>query len=368
MAEPLKDLYNTPFFRQFSSILKQAYPSLDEQEFIARIFDKEWEQRELKQRMRHVTHTLASFLPPSYEDAVRILMQIAPQCRGFEYLFFPDFIQVYGLERFELSIEALKCFTSSSSSEFAVRPFIEQAPAHMMAVMEQWAADDNPHVRRLASEGCRPRLPWAPPLRGFIADPAPILPILRQLKADESEYVRKSVANNLNDISKDHPELVTKISAEWKGQHPHTDWIIKHGCRTLLRKANPAVLELFGFSEQPPVQITELTLSASQLRIGEALSFHFTLENPSSSPVTLRVEYGIDFVKANGQTSRKLFKITENTYKSGETSFQRNHSFKDLSTRKHYSGKHRLSIVMNGQTMAEANFELVLHSPNKALV
>ncbi|MFC0561676.1 hypothetical protein ACFFH4_22595 [Halalkalibacter alkalisediminis] len=134
----------------------------------------------------------------------------------------------------------------------------------------------------------------------FKADPAPILPILSLLKADESEYVRKSVANNLNDISKDHPDLVKKICAEWKGQNSQTDWIIKHGCRTLLRKADPETLYLFGFHTEPDVQIKDLNLSAHQLSVGDSITFHFVLVNQSLDFYKLRIEYGIDFVKANG--------------------------------------------------------------------
>ncbi|WP_141431096.1 DNA alkylation repair protein [Bacillus sp. 03113] len=360
MAEALKDMYNRPFFNQFCLLVKQVYPEFDDQMFMNLIFDHEWNTRELKQRIRHITHTLSKTLPPSYPDVIAILSKIAPTCKGFEYLFFPDFVEQYGLAHWDISISALKLFTVSSSSEFAVRSFIEKDPKKMMAIMEDWAKDDNHHVRRLASEGCRPRLPWSPPLNMFKVDPTPILPILSLLKADESEYVRKSVANNLNDISKDHPDLLKKICIEWMGQNPHTDWIIKHGCRTLLRKADPETLHLFGFNTKPDVQIKELTLSTHHLSVGDSLTFHFVLENQSLDFYKLRIEYAICFVKSNGSTSRKLFKITENTYKGGEVSFNRTHSFKDLSTRKHYAGEHRLSIVINGTEMAEAFFQLTI--------
>lgn len=358
MAEALKNMYNLPFFNQFCLILKQAHSKFDNQLFINLLFDQEWENRELKQRIRHITHTLSATLPPDYPEALAILSEISPRCRGFEYLFFPDFVEEYGLGHWDLSIAALKQFTASSSSEFAVRPFIEKDPKKMMAVMEQWAKDDDHHLRRLASEGCRPRLPWATPLKMFKNDPTAILPILSLLKDDESEYVRKSVANNLNDISKDHPALVLNICSEWKGQHPHTNWIIKHGCRTLLRKADPNVLQLFGFNTNPNVQIKDLTLSTNHLSIGDRITFDFILVNPSLDSYKLRIEYGIDFVKANGSTSRKLFKITENTYKSGNVIFNRTHSLKNLSTRKHYGGLHQLIIIINGREMAEAYFQL----------
>ncbi|MCY9514014.1 DNA alkylation repair protein [Paenibacillus apiarius] len=358
MAEALKEMYNLSFFQHFCAIVNQAHPEFDDRLFLNLIFDQEWENRELKQRIRHIAHALSATLPPSYPDAIQILAQITPQCRGFEYLFFPDFVEEYGLAHWDVSISALKQFTASSSSEFAVRPFIQHDPIKMMSIMEEWARDEDHHVRRLASEGCRPRLPWAAPLNMFKDNPAPILPILTLLKEDESEYVRKSVANNLNDISKDHPGLVKKIGLEWKGQHPHTDWIIKHGCRTLLRKADPEVLRLFGFHTEPDVQIKNLLLSCDQLSIGDTLAFDFVLVNPSPDTHKLRIEYGIYFVKANGSTSRKLFKITENSYNNGEVVFHRTHSFKDLSTRTHYEGQHRICIAINGREMAEAYFQL----------
>ncbi|UJW57003.1 DNA alkylation repair protein [Bacillus sp. A116_S68] len=361
MAEALKDMYNESFFTQFCTIVKQEYHEFDSDLFLNLIFDDDWENKELKQRIRHISHTLSTTLPPSYPEAIKVLTKISSDCIGFEYLFFPDFIEKYGLMDWDVSITALKQFTSSSSSEFAVRTFIEHDPQKMMPILEQWAQDKDHHVRRLASEGCRPRLPWARPLKIFKHDPTAILPILTLLKSDESDYVRKSVANNLNDISKDHPDLVKKIFLEWKGQHPHTDWIIKHGARTLLKKADPEVLSIFGFDPEAHVQINDLSVSLSHLAIGDTFTFQFKLINHSLHSHKLRVEYAIDFVKANGKVSRKIFKMMENTYKSGEVTFLRNHSFKDLSTRKHYEGEHRLSIVINGKEMAETFFQLTSH-------
>ncbi|ETT80873.1 DNA alkylation repair protein [Viridibacillus sp. FSL R5-0477] len=364
MAELLKDVFNKAFFEQFCKKVTSVYPEFNEQQFMTLLFDEEWEQRELKQRTRHITHTLRATLPTSYPDAIAVLSQLVPDCKGFEYLFFPDFIEAYGLSDWETSIEALKLFTLTSSSEFAVRPFIEKDPKKMMSIMEKWARDENEHVRRLASEGCRPRLPWGPALKMFKKDPTPIIPILELLKADESEYVRKSVANNLNDITKDHPELVKSLGKSWMGHNPKTDWIIKHACRTLLRQADPTTLTLFGFHNNPIVKINEFDLSTDQLAIGESLTFKFTFANPTIDAAKLRIEYGIDFMKANGITRRKLFKITENTYLPGEYTYTRSHSFKQLSTRKHYPGEHRIAIVINGVEMAGIEFVLTEEKNN----
>ncbi|XRD23614.1 hypothetical protein AABM34_13875 [Lysinibacillus fusiformis] len=226
----------------------------------------------------------------------------------------------------------------------------------MMDQMLKWVNHANPHIRRLASEGCRPRLPWASALGIYKLDPSPILPILNLLKQDPSVYVQKSVANNLNDIAKDHPELVKRLAREWHGESSITDWIIKHGCRGLLRKGDAEVLFLFGFDNSPDVTIHELALGKVRLAIGQTLDFAFTIQTTSTAPQKLRIEYAIDFVKANGATSRKLFKITERTFEKESHRYTRNHHFKDLTTRKHYPGQHKLAVIINGKELATTEF------------
>ncbi|WP_026673265.1 DNA alkylation repair protein [Alkalihalobacterium bogoriense] len=358
MAEPLKNMYNDAFFSQFFQKVKAVYPEFQERRFLHFLFDENWETKELKERIRHITHSIAYTFPDSYEDSLRILLTLHETCKGFEYLFFPDFVEVYGQNDWDLSLHALTIFTSGSTSEYAVRPFIEKDPEKMVATMITWADNPNEHIRRLASEGSRPRLPWAKPLHEFKRDPTPILPLLIKLKQDESQYVRKSVANHLNDISKDNPNIVINLCKLWKGTNPYTDWIIKHGCRTLLRQAHPDILQLFGFSKNPTVIVDQLTISGNSIYIGESFTFQFRLTNPLEEAALLRVEYAIDFVKANGKHSRKLFKITENKYKHGTVQFTRRHSFKNLSTRIHYAGTHHLSIIVNGNELDSISFEL----------
>jgi len=271
-------------------------------------------------------------------------------------LFFPDFVEVYGLDDWDSSIPALEQFTPFSSSEFAVRPFIVQALDRMMNQMLLWSSHPDHHIRRLASEGCRPRLPWAMALNTFKADPSPIVPVLEKLKRDSSVYVQKSVANNLNDIAKDHPELVKQLARDWYRENPQTNWIVKHGCRGLLRKGDSDILSLFGFEISPDVIVSSLSLDTETLAIGQSLNFSFSIRTNSSVSQRLRVEYAIDFVKANHKTSRKLFKVTEHNYDNSERQYVRMHHFKDLTTRKHYPGKHRLSIIINGKELAATDF------------
>jgi 3-methyladenine DNA glycosylase AlkC len=226
--------------------------------------------------------------------------------------------------------------------------------------MLQWTEHPDPHVRRLASEGCRPRLPWSMALNDFKKDPAPILPILYALRADESEYVRNSVANNLNDITKDHPQLILSIAQEWYGSHPGTDWILKHACRSLLKQGHPKALALFGFGQLAGVQLQNLTLHPTEITMGQDLTFSFTLLNNSTEPQKIRLEYGIDFVKANGSRTTKIFKISEKIIGSGQLEVTKTHRWREITTRVHYAGEHRLSIRVNGVELAEALFHLAL--------
>ncbi|WP_078553790.1 DNA alkylation repair protein [Bacillus alkalicellulosilyticus] len=360
MAELLKDKYNKTFFSEFIAIVKSAYPSFDEQKFLKHVYTDDWELLELKQRMRQVTKAVQKTFPSSYEEAIHLLEDIAPKCRGLEYLFFPDFVEVYGLEQWESSMKALSIFTEFSTSEFAIRPFIMRDQEKAFEQLRKWSVDENEHRRRLASEGCRPRLPWGVALQSLKKDPTPILPILQTLKEDNSLYVRKSVANNVNDISKDHPGLVKQIIRDWGGKHPNTDWILKHGSRTLLKKGDKEALRLFGFTDVTEVDVENVTLSHEQLSIGQSLQFSFDLHLRTTQ--SLRVEYVIDYVKANGKHSSKKFHLSEKEYKSGKVTMTKKHAFKDLSTRKHYSGQHKLTIVINGEEKASEFFILLASS------
>jgi len=193
MAEILKYRYNANFINSLCDKIQERHADFNRAAFTSAVFDESWEQKELKERMGHIATCLQEFLPQEYDDALKILKPVSEHFTGFEPMIFPDFVERFGVDHYELSINALEYFTRYSSSEFAVRPFIVKHPEKMMQQMLAWADSDNHHVRRLASEGCRPRLPWAMALPDFKNNPSPILPILEKLKNDESEYVRRSV-------------------------------------------------------------------------------------------------------------------------------------------------------------------------------
>ncbi|WP_066188275.1 MULTISPECIES: DNA alkylation repair protein [Gracilibacillus] len=359
-SEPLKEVYNHAFLVQLMEKITQVYPSFDQAGFLAAVYHTDWETLELKQRMRRITESIGEHLPADYAEAITILLGIAPQCTGFPYLIFPDFVERFGQDHWEISIQALEMFTQGSSAEFAVRPFIKNDPDRMMAQMRQWSKHDNEHVRRLASEGCRPKLPWAAPLTFFREDPSAILPILEQLKADSSKYVQKSVANNLNDIAKDHPDLVQTIVQKWRGKREETDWILRHGSRTLLKQGKPEVLSLFGYLDAEAMVVEDFRLSSEELTLGETLTFSFRVINPTDTVQKLRVEYAIDFVKANGKQSRKIFQLSDKLFAPGETEIIRKQKFVNLTTRKHYAGLHRLTIRINGKDKQSQEFQLTV--------
>lgn len=367
MAELFKDIYNQTFFDGFTDNLRIVIQNFDKDDFLSKIINEDWIHKELKQRVRHISTVLKETFPNNYEQSVSIMIDLLKLSRknqtdlSLEYLFFPDFIEQYGLENYDLSIQAIEHITQFITCEFAVRPFIVKFPQKMMKQMFIWSSHPNDKVRRLSSEGSRPRLPWAMALPTLKTDPQPILPILDNLKNDESEFVRKSVANNLNDISKDNPELVIQIANRWKSESEYTDWIIKHGCRTLLKQGRSEVMQLFGFGSINDIAVHNFSLLTPKVKIGQALEFEFELQNKHSMKTKIRLEYGIYYQKANGSLSKKVFKISEKTYAGhSSTKITRKQSFKVITTRKFYTGLHQISLIINGQEVQKTDFELTL--------
>jgi 3-methyladenine DNA glycosylase AlkC len=366
MAEPLKNMYNPRFFEGFTTIVKEVLPEFQKQEFIKQVFDTEWEAKELKQRVRTIATALKNYWPGSYKEQLTAIIRMIELCgakgirSSFEYIFFADFVEQYGLDDADTSLKAMERITQFISCEFAIRPFLLKYPDKVMKQMLQWSKHSHPHVRRFSSEGCRPRLPWAMAIPQLKKDPSPILPILENLKNDESLFVRKSVANNLNDIAKDHPELVVQLVKKWKGTSKETDWIIRHGCRTLLKKADAKVYQLFGLNGKTNCEVINLKLSKNKIKIGERLGFSFHLKNTHKKPSKLRLEYAVYYVKANGKQSRKLFKLAENNYEpNNQYSFKKEQRFQDFTTRKHFPGRHKIGIIVNGQELATKEFMLL---------
>ena len=264
MAEPFKNMYNKQFFDLFTKDLRLVIDDFDAHGFVSQIMDDEWEGRELKQRWIHITSILKKFLPADYKEAIAKILELLDHVKStrpdfsviddtkfglmLEYgVILNNYVEQYGLDDYETSVKAIEKITQFTSCEFVTHPFIIKYPDEMMKQMLVWSKHEHWGVRRLSSEGCRPRLPWAMALPNLKKDPTPIIPILENLKNDPARFVRLSVANNLNDIAKDNQEIVIDLAKKWKGESKEVDWIIKHGCRTLLKQGIPEVMELFGF-------------------------------------------------------------------------------------------------------------------------
>jgi 3-methyladenine DNA glycosylase AlkC len=363
MPEPLKDsLYTQAAIEQLATAFHTVYADFDEVAFLARVFDAQWGGLELKERMRQVTVALHDSLPEDYRTALGIIQQAVPvlNMRSFLTISFCDFVELYGLDDWEVSVPALAQFTEYGSAEFAVRPFILHDPERMLATMLEWSQHENPAVRRLASEGCRPRLPWGIALPNLKADPSPILPILEQLKADESEFVRRSVANNLNDISKDNPTVVVALLRRWWEHHtPEMRWIINHALRTLIKAGHPGALELLGYGT-PEVAVANLVLEPNPVKLGDKLTLAFSIEAQGAEAQELMIDYVVHLLRANGKHNAKVFKLARRTLAPGETiDITRKHSFAPVTTRKYYPGEHALEIQINGQRFAHQTFDLI---------
>jgi 3-methyladenine DNA glycosylase AlkC len=359
MAERLKDMFFTQSsMNEFAETIKKIYPAFDKKKFLSLIFDSTWESQELKEKMRHTTLCLHKTLPNSYKEALDLLKKAVPHVKGFEAMAIPDYVELYGMEDWNISLPALGYISKFISPEFAIRPYLDKDPKRVMEYMNAWAEDKDPKVRRFSSEGCRPRLPWAMALPKFKKDPGPILRHLEKLKNDDSEFVRRSVANNLNDISKDHPEVVLDICEKWYGKTKNTDDIVKHACRTMLKAGNKRAMLLFGYSDPSHIEVKKFKLDKKILSIGENLRYSFDLFIDEKESKKVRLEYCVYFMKANGKLSGKVFKITENDFNPGNHSIARKHSFVDMTTRKHYPGEHHISIIVNGVEKEKIVFEL----------
>lgn len=378
MAEPFKNMYNEQFLERFSKDLIVVIPDFDAREFASQVMDNEWENRELKERCKHITNVLKKFLPIEYKDAIAKILELLDYVESsrpdfsqiddtkfgltLEYGWILDnYVEQYGLDDYETSVRAIEKITQFTSCEFVTHPFIAKYPKKMMAQMLVWSKHEHWGVRRLASEGCRPRLPWAMALPSLKENPEPIIPILENLKNDPARFVRLSVANNLNDIAKDNPETVINLVKRWQGESQEVDWIIKHGCRTLLKQGNSEVMELFGFgSTGKNIHIEDFQISTPEVKIGNSLEFSLKLFNNNNKRTKIRLEYGVYYQKANGTLAKKVHKISEKEYaENSVTNITRKHSFRVVTTRKLHLGHHQVAVIINGNEFEKYDFELI---------
>ncbi len=271
------------------------------------------------------------------------------------------YVGLHGLEHFDLSMRLLKEMTKRSSSELGIRFFLLEKPERTLSVLKSWTNDSNYHVRRLVSEGTRPRLPWAMRLPAFIEDPAPILPLLEALKDDENEYVRHSVENNLNDIAQDHPDVVAQLAKRWlKKAGKNRERLVRHACRTLIKQGHQRTLQALGYGS-PRVELKKLGILTPRVIFGEALMFELCLVSTSKQTQPLIIDYIIHHRKANGSMAPKVFKWKATTLASRETlRATKNHAIKKITTRVYYPGTHKLEVMVNGVSLGSKTFKLIM--------
>ncbi|GHG89981.1 DNA alkylation repair protein [Comamonas sp. JC664] len=360
MADSLKTFFDARLVERLAASLHQAAPAFPRVHFI-RDATKGLEGQELMDRARHIAGALHRALPGDYLEAVEVLLRsLGPQEKpteggamaSFFYLPHTMFVAEHGLaeEHFEASMRAQHALTQRFTAEFSIRPYLERHPTKTLARLREWTEDPSEHVRRLVSEGTRTRLPWASRLRAFQKDPTPVLALLERLRDDPALYVRRSVANNLNDIGKDHPALLVKVAKAWmRDAPPERKWLVRHALRSSIKRGDPAALEVVG--AKPPsgieARVTKLPRRAS---LGGTVEVHFEVANRSKKSQTLVVDLAVHFQKANGETRPKVFKVRELTLGAGQAEVVcKRVSFEQLTTRKHYAGPHRFEALVNGQ-------------------
>jgi 3-methyladenine DNA glycosylase AlkC len=319
---------------------------------------------ELMQRAERIKEALTETLPGDYVAAVAILRKALPHTgkpglSGWALLPVNQFVAQHGLADFDLSLALLKALTPHFTAEFGIRRLIHTDQDRALAEISNWVTDANHHVRRLASEGTRPRLPWAMRLPALVKNPEPILPILVALIDDPEDYVRRSVANSLNDIAKDHPALVTDfVERHIDGASSERRQLLRHASRTLLKKGDVNALANFGFAATEGIGAT-LSVSTPVVTFGDKLGFSIIVTNAARTPQRLMIDYAVHHVKANGTLAPKVFKWKQlDLPAGGRLTIDKDHAIRAITTRRYYPGMHRIEILINGAICASADFDL----------
>lgn len=368
MADALKNYFNAETVRSLGRDFQKAWPSFDRSRFEALALES-FEPLGLTQRGWAVAEAIQTCMPFDFSKAVRIMTKaLGPtletsELKGmevFRYMPAAFWVSKYGIDHVVPSLEFQYEVTQRFTAEFSIRSFIERHPQTVLPMLKRWAQDKSAHVRRLVSEGSRPRLPWAARLRLMQNRPELGIELLELLKDDPELYVRRSVANHLNDIGKDHPELAVRVAKRWlQDADENRRWIVKHALRDLIKKGHPGALQAMGAGQEPKLRVKLIALDPKKPRIGSQLRFQCRVESRATRRQDLLVDFAVHFVKANGKTAPKIFKLTRldlppraNATLSGRV------SFKPMTTRKHYPGRHRLDLRINGKDFALTEFWL----------
>jgi 3-methyladenine DNA glycosylase AlkC len=368
MGEPLKNHFGAEIPRRIAGMISSIWPELNTTEFVADAL-RGYEPLELKQRAAHIAQVMRRHLPHDFAEAADILLaSLGPKLEGTEgfgmapFLYLPHVIYVaeHGVDHFEESMRLQYELTQRFSAEYSIRTFLERHPRQTLARLREWTNDPSPHVRRLVSEGTRPRLPWAGRLRDFQRDPAPVLELLELLKDDRELYVRRSVANNLNDIGKDHPKLLGEIARRWlTDASEERRWVVRHALRSAVKRGEGNALAAMGYGSAARVAVGRVRITPKRAAIGGSVTISFEITNVSARSQQVLVDFRIHFVKANGKAQPKVFKLKEVALAPRASArLGKRVSLAEMTTRKHYPGKHTVDVVVNGQTKPLGSFVL----------
>ncbi|MEU5881386.1 DNA alkylation repair protein [Spirillospora sp. NPDC047279] len=357
MAQPLKDMINRESVGVLAGGLAAAHPAFPGDRFVAAALAG-LDGLELKDRVRRVSAALHETLALPFPRAAAVLREAAGRAardgaRLDMWSGWPatDYVGAYGTDHLDEGLATLAVLTPYATGEFAVRPFLDRYEAAALAVMAGWAESPDEHLRRLASEGSRPRLPWAPRVR-WLMEPGPTFPILARLRDDPSEYVRRSVANHVNDIAKDHPETALELLASWRAEGgTHVGRVVRHAARGLVRAGRPEALALLG-AEPGNGSVDSLTVDAV-VAVGARLPLTVTVRATAPGPLVLKYA-----VRRDG--SRRVFHLGEREATAAGQTFtvRRSHSFRPVTTRVEPPGPRELDVIVNGEVRATAAFTL----------
>ena len=371
MAEPLVNQYGADVPKAIARMVSAVHPGFEPGKFLADAL-KGYDELALMPRGKHIARALHRHLPQDYAKAVDILLDSLDQPHGrpaglsiasFLYLPHTMFVAEFGLDHFEDSMRAQHALTQRFTAEFSIRAFLEQHEAATLARFKRWASDPSEHVRRLVSEGSRPRLPWASRLPSFQKNPAPVLALLDLLKDDPALYVRRSVANNLNDIGKDHPDVLAATAKMWlKGATEERRWIVQHALRSAVKRGEAGALEVLGFGKSAEATVSNARITPKRVVMGEKVNIAFDVTNTSAKPQRVLVDFCIHYVKASGKSNAKVFKLKVLDLAPDEKAqLTKTVSTAEMTTRKHHAGTHRVAVLLNGKSQELGAFELVVN-------
>ena len=371
MADALKTFFSPALVRRLAADLVCVHPGFPVRRFVKDACDG-LGALELLDRGRHIAGALGRHLPSAYPDAIDVLLRsLGPEhatdellgvgMAPFFYLPHTLFVAARGLDHYDVSMRAQYELTKRFSAESSIRPYIMREPERTLATLRTWAADANAHVRRLVSEGTRLRLPWASRVPWLDAHPERVVALLELLKDDPSTMVRRSVANNLNDLGKVHPDLLRETAAAWLADGSRERRaLVEHALRSAVKRGDAGALRLLGFDGKPTVSLESVTFAPRRVRIGGRVVMSFELRSTARRSQALLVDAAVHFVKARGLTAAKVFKVTRLTLAAGErlrlrTSF----SLAVHTTRVPRPGEHTVDVIVNGHAMPAGAFRVV---------